>query len=129
MDSKPSPQEATEAAAKILGCYSEITASDPKQFAAGLVQTLMIYPIEVVELAAHPVRGIAGVVDRYDLTLARVRKHMDAWAAERGNRLMIEQRRATQLLPEPASDPERDKRVCDGLAKLSDYLSRSNDAA
>ena len=90
---------------------------------------LMIYPIEVVELAAHPVHGIAGVVDRYDLTLARVRKHMDVWAAERGNRLMIEQRRATQLLPEPASDPERDKRVCDGLAKLSDYLSRSNDAA
>jgi hypothetical protein len=85
----------------------------------------MIYPLEVVEKAAHPVYGIPGVVDRYDLTLARVRKHMDAWAAERGHRLMIEQRRAAQLLPEPQRDSERDKRICDGFAKLSDYLSRS----
>lgn len=90
---------------------------------------LMIYPIEVVKKAAHPVHGIAGIVDRYDLTLARVRKHMDAWASERGNRLMIEQRRSMQLLPEPPRDPERDKRICDGFSKLSDYLSRSGDAS
>jgi hypothetical protein len=89
----------------------------------------MIYPLEVVERAANPVHGIPGVVDRYDLTLARVRKHMDAWAAERGNRLMVERRRATQLLPEPERDPERDKRISDGFAKLSDYLGRGSDAA
>jgi hypothetical protein len=89
----------------------------------------MIYPLEVVERAANPVHGIAGVVDRYDLTLARVRKHMDAWAAERGNRLMIERRRATQMLPEPERDPERDKRICDGFSKLSDYLGRGDSAA
>jgi hypothetical protein len=89
----------------------------------------MIYPLEVVERAANPVHGIAAVVDRYDLTLARVRKYMDAWAAERGNRLMIERRRATQLLQEPQRDPECDKRICDGFAKLSDYLGKGGDAA
>lgn len=89
----------------------------------------MIYPLEVVERAANPVHGIASVVDRYDLTLARVRKHMDAWAAERGNRLMVERRRATQMLPEPPHDPERDKRICEGFKKLSEHLSRGNDAA
>jgi len=89
----------------------------------------MIYPLEVVERAANPVHGIAGVIDRYDLTLAKVRKHMDAWAAERGSRIAIEQRRAMQLLPDPERDQARDKRVCDGFKKLSDYLSRSGDAA
>lgn len=86
----------------------------------------MIYPLEVVEKASHPVQGIPGVVDRYDLTLARVRKHMDAWAAERGHRMMIEQRRATQLLPEPPRDPERDERISDGFHKLSLRLVGGN---
>lgn len=85
----------------------------------------MIYPLEVVKRAANPVHGIAGAIDRYDLTLAKIRKHMDAWAAERGHRMMIEQRRATQLLPEPQRDHERDKRVYEGFKKLSDHLGNA----
>lgn len=62
--------------------------------------------------------GIVGVVDRYDLTLAKIRKHMDAWAAERGHRMAVEQRRSTQALPEPPRDPERDARIEEGFRKL-----------
>ena len=118
-DSKPSPQEAAEAAAKIIGCYPEITASDPHRFTAGLVQTLMAYPSEIAERATHPVHGILGIVDRYDLTLARIRKHLDAWTAERSNRITIEERRKRQLLPSPAEeDAEAKQRVSDGFEKL-----------
>ena len=97
MDSKPSPQEAAAAAAKIIGCYPEVIAADRQTFTAGLVETLMIYPLIVVERASNPVHGIPGVVDRWDLTLARIRKHMDAWAAERGHQLRLQQRRDSRI--------------------------------
>lgn len=119
MDSKPTPREATDAAAKILGYYPTIIASDPKLFAAGLVHLLMAYPLEVVTRAYHPVNGIPTAVDRYELTLAKIRKHLDEWSAERGHRLKIESRRQTQLLPEPPRDPEQDARVEEGFKKLS----------
>ena len=119
MDSKPTPQEAASAAAKILGHYPTIIASDPKLFAAGLVQLLMAYPLDVVTRAYHPVNGIPKAVDRYELTLARIGKHLDAWSAERGHRLAIERRRETQSLPEPPRDPEADARISEGFKKLT----------
>lgn len=98
-------------------------ASDRQTFTSGLVETLMIYPLEVVQRAASPVHGIPGVLDRWDLTLARIRKHLDTWAAERGHKLRMEQR-AKQYLPEPARDPEHDKRMVEGFKSLSDHLAR-----
>ena len=118
MDSRPTPQEAAQAAARIIGCYPTITASDPKLFTAGLVQVLMSYPAAVVLEAAHPVTGIPGLVDRYDLTLARVRKLMDQWAAERANRIERERRESTPRIEQREHTVEERERVGNGFAKL-----------
>ena len=118
MDSKPTPQEAAQAAARIIGCYPTITASDPKLFTAGLVQVLMSYPVEVVEAATSPVTGIPGLVDRYDLTLARVRKMMDQWAAERAHRLERRRRASTPQIEMREQTPQERKRVAEGFAKM-----------
>lgn len=78
----------------------------------------MSYPVEVVEAATSPVTGIPGIVDRYDLTLARVRKLMDQWAAERAHRIERERRANTPQIEMREQTPEERKRVAEGFAKL-----------
>lgn len=87
-------------------------------FTAGLVQVLLSYPLAVVQRATHPVTGIPGIVDRYDLTLARVRKHMDQLAAEHGAEIERARRLSTPRLDyvEPSADEKQ--RVNDGFARL-----------
>lgn len=79
---------------------------------------LMSYPAAVVLEAAHPVTGIPGLVDRYDLTLARVRKLMDQWAAERANRIERERRESTPRIEQREQTVEERERVGNGFAKL-----------
>ena len=94
-------------------------------FAASLVEMMMSYPLEVVLRAAHPVTGIPGIVDRYDLTLARVRKHMDEWAAERASRIERERRANTPRIEQRAQTPAERERVGNGFAKLKLRLQAS----
>lgn len=93
-------------------------------FTAGLVEVLLSYPREVVREAMHPVIGIPGLVDRYELTLARVRRHMDGWAAARGARLAKAEQDSRRRLEkhEPTDDEKR--RVGQGFAKLKIDLAR-----
>jgi hypothetical protein len=116
-------QEAAAAAAKrILGFYPDIPASDPKGFAAGLVQTLMTFPEAVVKQAMDPVHGLPAKVEF--LNLAAMRKCLDQWRLEH---LAHEERVArskVRYLPEPPRDPEEMKRISDGFKKLSEHLAR-----
>lgn len=120
MISTTSPQVAAEATKKILALYDTIPASDPQQFAAGLMATLLIFPPAVVTKAADPVHGIPARVSY--LNLAKMREWLDKEAEqywteqnriERGNR---------KALPEPEIDPEERKRVSEGLRDLVQHL-------
>lgn len=119
------PQEAAE---RLIGFYPSITASDPKVYAAGLVQLFSRYPEHLVAEAIDPVNGLPSECD-YLPTIAKVKAFLEPrWRNfERTQELIAAKSR--KRLPEPPRDPEQDKRICDGLTKLSDYLSRSGDAA
>jgi hypothetical protein len=85
MTSRTSPQDATTAAARILGCYPEIPASDKQVFISGLVEMLLLYPFEVVQLASSPAQGIPSKLKF--LSLADIRGLLDSWGAEHAERL------------------------------------------
>lgn len=87
-------------------------------FTAGLVQVLLSYPLAVVERAMDPVTGIPGIVERYDLTLARIRKHMDQWAAERAAELARIGRENAPRITKVEPTAEEKQRVNEGFAKL-----------
>lgn len=122
MTSNISPQRAAEAAKKILGFYSEIPASDPKGFTAGLVQTLLIFPPAVIDQAVDPVQGIPAHVAY--LNLAKIRKLLDDWAETYWEGVKRQERLARQQLPAPARDPEMEARVAKGLTDLVAQLKR-----
>lgn len=122
MTSTISPQEAADAAKKIMGFWPEIPASDPRAFAAGLVQTLLIFPREVIERAVDPVQGIPAQVT--SLNLARIRKVLDELAEEHWEAVQRRERANRKRLPEPADDPEMKKRVSQGLNDLVAQLKR-----
>lgn len=120
MISKISPQEAALAAKRILSFYSEIPASDPEAFAAGLVQTLSIFPRPVIDRAVDPVMGLPGKV-RF-LNLAAMRELLDGWLDEYADDLRRAELVARRALPAPPPNPEADKRVLKGLRELSEHL-------
>lgn len=122
MISAISPPEAAKAAEKILGFYPEIPASDPKGFAAGLVQTLSIFPRAVIERAVDPVVGLPAKVKF--LNLAAMRELLDEWADEHHRTERLREMASRKALPEPPRDPQAEKRISDGLKKLSEHLSR-----
>lgn len=122
MISTTSHEAAATAAKQILGFYPEIPASDPKGFAAGLVQTLSIYPREVVERATDPVNGIPSVCSR--LNLADIRKHLEKWAVEHHEHIQRVERAARKRIEAPPVDHEMRERVGAGLRELADQLKR-----
>jgi hypothetical protein len=112
-------QEAAAAAKRILGFYPEIPASDPHSFAAGLVQTLLIYPQPVVAQAVDPVIGIPAKIKF--LNLAAIHELLDEWRDEYF--LSLKRREPPpKALPEPPHDPEVAKRIEQGLRELSERL-------
>ena len=103
--------QATAAAARILGCDDTITASDPKVFVAGLVDLLAMYPPAVIEWAADPARGLPALVkfpnlasfreqlekmlEDYDRDMRRERHRLERESrtnCQRGRNSMIEPR-------------------------------------
>lgn len=122
MDSKPTRKEAAKAAAEIIGYYPELIASNRQAFAAGLVAMLSEYSREVVLRAMDPVRGIPSLVDRHELTLARIRKYLDVWAGERGHRQRLLERREQQSMLPPPRDPEQDDQMHKKLKSLAARL-------
>ena len=121
MISTISPEEAADAARKILGFYPTIPASDPKGFAAGLVKLLSTYPVPVIAQAIDPVIGLPGAVKF--LNLAEMREHLDRWRDEYYASM---ERRARaqrkQIAAPPPPTPEEDQRIRKGLDELVAHL-------
>jgi len=117
MTLKASPQEAAAAAKKILGCYPEIPASDPEQFAAALVENLSMYHPAVVARAADRRDGVVSKIKF--LNIAAIRELLDTWAA-RGVRFFapdVAFDEAEQYLPPLLA--RRGKPVADVAAALA----------
>lgn len=83
---------------------------------------LSIFPQPVIDRAVDPANGIPSKVAY--LNLAMIRKHLDAWADEYHEEQARRERAARKALPEPPRDPQMEKRIADGFAKLSDQLKR-----
>lgn len=120
MTSTTSPQVAAEATKKILALYDTIPASDPQQFAAGLMATLLIFPQAVVEKAANPVHGIPSKVSY--LNLAKMREWLDKENDEYWTHQQRMERANRKALPEPVQDPEERKAIEAGLRDLVKHL-------
>ncbi len=120
MTSTCSQAAAAAAARRILGFYPTIPASDPKGFAAGLVQLLSTYPTAVIERAADPVSGIPSKVEF--LNLAAIRKHLDVWYGDHADEVRRAERLSRKALPEPPRDEEVASRITKGLAELSRHI-------
>lgn len=118
MTSAISQAGAAKAAERILGFYPEIPASDPKGFAAGLVQTLSIFPQAVIDRAVDPVSGLPARIKF--LNLAAMRELLDEWDEEYTDSLR--RREPVKALPEPPRDPVMDERIAKGLRELSEHL-------
>lgn len=86
------------------------------------MQTLSIYPREVVERAVDPVNGIPSVCSR--LNLADIRKHLEKWATEHYEHMQRVERAARKRIEAPPVDPEMRERVAAGLKELSNQLKR-----
>lgn len=112
----------------MIGFYPQIMASDPKVYAAGLVKLFSRYPEHLVAEAIDPVDGLPGECD-FLPTIAKVKAFLEPRWKNFERMKELRERANRKRLPEPERDPERDKRISDGLAKLSDYLGRGGAAA
>lgn len=121
MTLKISHDEAATAAKQILGFYPEIPASDPRSFAAGLVQTLSIFPREVIERATDPITGIPAKIKF--LNLAEIRDLLEQWRGEHLDHIARVERATRKFLPPPEPEsPEMRDRVLKGMKELSEQL-------
>lgn len=109
-----------KAAEQILNFYDTIPAMSPKAFAAGLVEILSNYPQAVIDRAASPSRGLAGVIAYPNL--AKFKEKLDAWSEEYYFDVERERKKNLKLLPEPPVDPEMQARIAKGLKELADHL-------
>lgn len=110
-------QMAAEAAEKLIGIYPAIQASDPKLYAAGLVQLFSRYPEHLVAAAVDPVNGLPSLYD-FLPTMKQTKEFLEPrWREMELTRERME-RANRKRLAEPARDPERDKRIFEGLQQL-----------
>lgn len=112
-----------EAAARLIGIYPTITASDPEIYAAGLVHIFSRYPVHLVAEAIDPDCGLPSLHD-FPPTMKQVKEFL-----EPRHRAEIETneriaRASRKRLPEPARDPEEGRRIQEGFKKLSDHLAK-----
>lgn len=116
-------QMAAEAAERLIGFYPTIQASDPKVYAAGLVQLFSQYPEHLVAAAIDPVHGLPGECD-YLPTIAKVKAFLEPRRREMELTRERMERANRRRLPEPPRDPEADARMVKRLKELSEHLKR-----
>jgi hypothetical protein len=116
-------QMAADAAEKLIGFYPSISASDPKVYAAGLVQLFSRYPEHLIAKAVDPVEGLPSLHD-FPPSMKQAKEFLEPrWQAEVRQKDMID-RFNRKRLPEPPPNPETDKHILEGLQKLSFDLKR-----
>lgn len=110
-------QMAAEAAETLIGYYPTIQASDPKIYATGLVQIFSRYPEHLVAAAIDPGNGLPSLYD-YPPTMKQAKEFLEPrWREMELTRERME-RANRKRLAEPPRDPERDKRIFEGLQQL-----------
>src|SRR5882757_8108786 len=114
---------AAQGAARLIGFYPTIMASDPKVYAAGLVQLFSRYPEHLVAAAVDPVNGLPAECD-YLPTIAKAKAFLEPRWQEECRTAERLARFNRKRLPEPQADWEAQKRIREGLEKLSFDLKR-----
>jgi hypothetical protein len=115
-------QMASEAAARLIGFYPTINASEPKVYAAGLVQLFSRYPEHLVAEAIDPVNGLPGECD-YLPTIAKVKAFLEPRWLNFQRMQELREFKNHKRLPEPPRDPHEEKLIIEGFKKLSARLS------
>ena len=113
---------AAEAADRLIGFYPQIMASDPKVYAAGLVQLFSRYPEHLVAAAVDPVNGLPGECD-FLPTIAKVKAFLEPRWQQEVRSAELRDRFNRKRLPEPERDPIADKKIEEGLRQLSATLA------
>ena len=116
---------ATAAAARILGCYDTIPASDPQVFTAGFVEMLAMYPTAVIANAADPARGLPAFVAFPNL--AKFREQLERMLDEydrdvRRERHRMDRENQKRLSAPPRLDDEKRARIIEGFRQLTARL-------
>jgi hypothetical protein len=109
---------ASEAAARLIGFYPTINASEPKVYAAGLVQLFSRYPEHLVAEAIDPVNGLPGECD-YLPTIAKVKAFLEPRWLNFQRMQELREIKNRKRLPEPPRDPEADRHMAEEFRKLS----------
>ena len=126
MTSQPSSEHmriASEAAATLIEYYPTIQASNPKVYAAGLVQLFARYPEHLIAEALDAVNGLPSECD-YLPTIAKVKAFLEPrWQREQ-QMLEMKARFERKRLSEPPRDPIEDARIEQGLRQLSERLAQ-----
>ena len=113
---------ASEAAETLIGYYPAIQASEPKIYAAGLVQVFSRYPEHLVAEALDAHSGLPSLHD-YPPTMKQVKAFLEPrWLREQ-HMLEMKRRFEVKKLPEPPRDPVADKKIEEGLRQLSAHLA------
>jgi hypothetical protein len=108
-----------------LGCYDTITASDPKVFAAGMVDLLAMYPTAVIAKAADPARGLPAFVAFPNLAKFREqleRMHNEYDRDVRRERHRMDRENQKRLSAPPRLDDEKRARIIEGFRQLTARL-------
>lgn len=124
MSSQPSERQveiAKAAAAQLIDFYPSIQASNPKTYAAGLVQMFAYYPEFLIAEAIDPVHGLPSECEFFP-TLAKVKAFLEPRYRNHLRMVELRDRANRKRLPEPPRDLESDKRVEAGFKSLSDAL-------
>ena len=111
-------ERAAQAAERLIGFYPTITASDPKVYAAGLVQLFSRYPEHLVAEAIDPVHGLPSECD-YLPTIAKVKGFLEPRWLQFLRMEEFREMKNRKRLPEPPRDPQLEQRISEGFKKLS----------
>ena len=112
-------QIASEAAARLIGYYPTIAASNPEIYLTGLVQLFCDYPEHLIAEAIDPRNGLPSTCDFFP-SIAKVKGFLEPrWQNMERQRVMLE-RFNTKKLPEPPHVV--DPKVVEGFKKLKARL-------
>ena len=116
-------QMAADAAEKLIGFYPSIAASDPKVYAAGLVQLFSRYPEHLGRKAVDPVDWLPSLHD-FPPTMKQAKDFLEPRCQQECRTREMVERFNRKRLPEPPADPVADAKIREGLEKLSFELKR-----
>jgi hypothetical protein len=104
----------------LLGCYRKGDVADPEIYSRGVVAVFTQYPEWAVQAVSSPANGLPSRL-QWLPTIAEVKGACEAEIGHLKRSAERQDRYTPRALP-PPPDPERDKRIGDGLAALAKEL-------